>query len=193
MGIFNLIPRIFGFTSKIDSAESLGLAGVHDSLSYRVHEIERHFHGKERWLGKLAVQTETDWADSNVNNPFVLISGDNTWGSAIQVIGTADTPVIAGSVYFDPHAFLVTYDDQTSPWKIRFIWDDTSSADGITDGNFSEDMWQSDTVVASRNANRTPHMMRRIRCGIDKLWAQGWNVTNNAEARFFIGLHEYEG
>ena len=36
---------------KIDSLATDGLAGVSNSLAYRVHEIEKHFHSEEHWYG----------------------------------------------------------------------------------------------------------------------------------------------
>ena len=36
-------------TDKIDQAVTDGLAGTSNSLAYRVHEIEKHFHGREFW------------------------------------------------------------------------------------------------------------------------------------------------
>lgn len=37
--------------SKIDNYATSGLSGVVDSLAYRVHEIEKHFHNTGRWYG----------------------------------------------------------------------------------------------------------------------------------------------
>jgi len=56
---------------KIDNKAVDGLLGVSNSLGYRVHEIERHLHGRERWLGKAGSQTATDWAD-NVLTPSLI-------------------------------------------------------------------------------------------------------------------------
>ena len=55
---------------KIDNQATLGLLGTNNSLAYRVHEIEKHFHSPERWLGILGAQTATDWADDTLT-PFV--------------------------------------------------------------------------------------------------------------------------
>lgn len=42
---------LIGRLRKIDSAASDGLDGVEDSVAYRIHEAERHFHSFERWFG----------------------------------------------------------------------------------------------------------------------------------------------
>ena len=45
---------------KVDSAATDGLAGVNNSLAYRVHEIERHVHSYERWFELAAAPDPTD-------------------------------------------------------------------------------------------------------------------------------------
>ncbi len=86
-----------GGEPRVDQRTTNGLLGVSNSAAYRIHEIERHFHGRERWFGKLAVQTATDWADDNIATPFVAISGNNAYGTdpgdEAQVIGTADATI----------------------------------------------------------------------------------------------------
>ena len=47
-------------TAKIDSLATNGLNGVNNSLAYRVHEIENHFHSVERWVGISADQSGDD-------------------------------------------------------------------------------------------------------------------------------------
>ena len=44
---------------KVDSAGTDGLNGVHNSLAYRVHEIERHMHSYERWFESAAAPAGT--------------------------------------------------------------------------------------------------------------------------------------
>ncbi len=46
-----MVIDLAGRVAKIDDAETLGLSGAHDSLAYRVNEVEHHFHVKERWFG----------------------------------------------------------------------------------------------------------------------------------------------
>jgi len=43
---------------KINLEAPDGLLGV-EHLSYRVETINRHFHGRERWFGRLTSQTAT--------------------------------------------------------------------------------------------------------------------------------------
>ena len=180
---------------KIDSAATDGLSGVSNSLAYRVMELERHFHNRERWWGAVAVPDETNAIDSNVDTPFAATSGNNTWGAAIPICGTADDPTPGdGDVKYDCHRIFVTdLDDDTSPWKFRIIWGTGTSAEGIAALDWTEVPVQSNAVPGNRaGASPADVLMRRENVGV-KLWAQAWNDTNGEIMSFFWGTHGYVG
>lgn len=181
-------------TDKIDAAATLGLVGTSNSLAYRVHELERHFHNVERWWGALAAPDETNAIEANVTRPFVAASGADTWGAAIPILGTDDNPVLATDVKFDIHRLLVTsLDDETDAWRIRIIWGTGTSGDAITAGQWSEIMLESNAVPGNRAGGQPVDViMRREDVGV-KLWAQVWNDTNSEEMSFFWGAHGYAG
>jgi hypothetical protein len=86
---------------KIDVAAADGLLGVADSVAYRVADVERHLLNWERWMGLAAVPVgETHRADSITDNPdpFQADAGNDDWGAWLQILGSSDTPVIAGNV-----------------------------------------------------------------------------------------------
>lgn len=180
---------------KIDSAATDGLLGVSNSLAYRVHEIEKHFHNVERWYGKLAVQTATDWAD-NTLTPFVAISGNNTYGTdandEAKVFGTADTPGIAGNVKFDVHRIFISAASVAGLWKLQLIYGTGTMADAIAAGQFSTFMVRTSTPTATQDVPADV-MMPRGTCGATQIWLRAWNATDNATISFFVGVHEYEG
>lgn len=181
--------------AKLDSASVDGLTGASNSLAYKVHEIERHFHGRERWFGKLAVQTATDWAD-NTLTPYVAISGNNDYGTdpndEALVLGTADTPAIAGMVRFDLHRVYVSASSVSALWKLQLIYGTGTMADAIAAGQYSTFMVRT-TTPASIQETPADVMMPRGTCGATQVWLRAWCATNNATISFFIGLHEYEG
>jgi hypothetical protein len=186
-------PSVAADALKIDGAATDGLTGTANSLAYRVHEIERHFHSRERWFGKKAVQTATDWADDTLN-PYVAISGNNAYGTdandAALVFGTDDTPVIAGSAKFDLSQINVVNSNSTSPWKLRIIYGTGTMADAITAGQYSCTMVQ--VASAAGRMGTTP--VRMPRCANDtQVWVQAWNATDNATISFFVAMHEYDG
>ena len=192
-----MVQTLDGVTDlqKIDSYATDGLSGVPNSLAYRVEELERHFHNRERWWGAVAVPDETNAIAATVTVPFVAASGDNTWGTAIPISGTADDPTPGdGDVKFDCHRILVTdLDDDTSPWRFRIIWGTGTSAEAITAVQWTEIMEITNAVPGNRaGGSPVDVMMRRVNVGV-KLWAQAWNDTNLEELSFFWGAHGYEG
>lgn len=179
---------------KIDDFATEGLAGVNNSLAYRVHEIEKHLHSRGRYWGALAAPDETNAIEANVARPFVAASGNNTWGVAIPICGVDDVPVPTGLVKFDAHRLLISdLDDDTTPWRIRFIYGTGTSGEAITAEQWSEEMIESSAVPGNR-AGGTPldFQMPRLDVGT-KMWAQVWNDTNLEEMSFFWGAHGYIG
>ena len=176
---------------KVDQAATRGLLGTSNSLAYRVHEIEKHFHGREFWWGSDGSPGEDTAIDANVNAPFVAVSGDNAWGTAIPIMGTNDIPTNAGDVRYDAHRILVTDTDHTTPYRMRFIWGSGTSGDAITAGQCSEFMFitSGGPFLSGGPVNL---MMPRGTVG-EKLWCQIWSVTNSSEVDFFYGVHGYAG
>lgn len=155
-------------------------------------EHDEHFHNIERWWGAVAVPDEANAIESNVDRPFAATSGNNTWGAAIPILGTADNPVLAGMDNLDCREILVTdLDSDTTPWKIRIIWGTGTSGDAITAGQWTEEMVTTNAVPGNRAGGSSVSVrMPRLDIGI-KLWAQAWNDTNNEILSFFWGAHGY--
>lgn len=187
---------IFVETEKIDNAPVDGLDGTPDSLGYKIEEIEKHFHNHEHWRGKLAVQTGTDWFDDNIDTPFRAISGPNSYGADANdealVIGSADTPISAGMVKYDPYRISIAALSTDTEWKLRMIYGTGTMAEAITAEQFSEVM--AINIVAGSKSGGTPLDFRMPRLDIGtKVWLQAWNATDNATCDFFVGVHEYTG
>ena len=177
---------------KIDDKTVNGLTGVKNSLAYRVHEIERHFHSRELWYGKLETQTATDWWEAEGLTPFQAISGDGAFGAdaedEAQVIGSDDTSATDGA-YFDLHEYLISAATATSAYVIRLVYGTGTMADAITAGQYSDTMFR-----VPANARQSPVIVQMPRAAVGtKVWVQAKNATNNATVDFFIGLHFYEG
>ena len=176
---------------KVDQAATRGLLGISNSLAYRVHEIEKHFHGREFWWGAVAVPDETNAIDANVDTPFVAVSGNDDWGTAIPIMGTSDIPANAGDVRFDARRVLVVDTDHATAYRMRFIWGSGTSGDAITAGQCSEFMFI--TASGPFIAGVPVDMMEPRGTVGEKMWCQVWNVTNSSEVDFFYGVHGYAG
>ena len=178
---------------KVDSAATDGLAGVHNSLAYRVHEIERHVHSYERWFELAAAPDPTDHVADRAGTGagvWTLDAGNDAYGAWVQVLGSTDTPSIAGSAYYDPHEFLIT-DAERNLLYVMQVGFGTSGAAALTAGTYTEicfypaaNLVDSGPVIVKSKRQTTGTLMW-VRC-----ICAG---QNTAELDFVIGLHEYPG
>jgi len=177
---------------RINTLQSeIGTGDIAEILE-EVEEIDQHVHNVERWWGAVAAPDETNAIEANVARPFAATSGNNTWGVAIPIKGTADNPVLSGMTEFDAHRlFITSLDDETDPWRIRIIWGTGTSGDAITAEQWTETMIESNAVPGNR-AGGVPIEIRMPPLPIAyKLWAQVWNDTNGEVMSFFWGAHGY--
>jgi hypothetical protein len=185
------IENILARTLKIDGAAVDGLSGVEDSVGYLLGELERHVHNVSRFWGSNGAATETNAIAATVAVPFVAASGNDTWGTAVPICGTADDATDGLGEKFDPHLLLVVDTDHATPYRIRIIYGTGTSADAISAGQWSEEMF-----ITSGGPFETgvpiDFMMRRVDVGA-KLWAQVWNATNGSNVDFYWGTHPYIG
>ena len=166
-----------------------------EAVEAEVEVVEEHVHNRERWFGIKAVPTATDWAD-NVLAPFVAISGADTYGADADdeaaVFGTADTPATAGMTKFDIHRLLVVDVDHDTPYKLRLVWGTGTMDDAVTAEHTTEVMVMFDAANPTQSAGTPVDVMcPRLDCGVDQLWIQAWNATDDSEIDFLIGIHEY--
>jgi len=171
-----------------------GLEGVVNSLSYRVHEIERHLHSRERWFGAAAVpNAEIHVADNILTSPapFVADAGNNTWGTWLQVLGSSDTPSIAGSTHFDPHRFMVTAAEHDNTTYLVQIASGTSGDVGLAAGTYTETVFH----TTGNKVGAVPAFIQTVRIAAGtKAWVRLWARTKDTGTlTFYFGLHEYEG
>ena len=186
------LTSISGETDKIDGAAATGLLGTHNSLAYRVNELERHFHGRSRRWGATGAPDETNAIDANVNRPFVAVSGANAWGAAIPVVGTDDVPTPTdAAAYFDLDHMLITEVDDATVYRIRIIFGSGTSGDAITAEQWTEFIFFAGTGPKSTPV-ALPVLMKRVAVG-EKCWVQVWNATNLSEVDFYFGCHGYPG
>lgn len=179
---------------KIDEEAVDGLGGVHNSLAYKVHEIERHLHSWERWFAAAAVPVgETHVADriSDSVTPFQLDGGNDTWGSWVQILGSTDLPVIAGRAKFDPHELLITDMQRNNTIHFMQIAFGDSGAAALAAMDFTELVVKSSGVTTEA----FPVRLQTRRQNVDtKTWARTWSLGQvSGTVDFFYGIHEYEG
>ncbi len=178
---------------KVDSAATDGLAGVSNSLAYRVHEIERHHHNYERWFELAAVPDLTAHAADPAGTGagvWTIDAGDNTWGAWVQVLGSTDTPAIAGSVYYDLHEFLMTAAERNELYIMQVGFGVTGAA-ALTAGTYTEEPFMPANQVID-SAPLDLHTRRQLAGTL--AWVRCiCPGRDTAELDFIIGIHEYPG
>jgi len=127
-----------------------------------------------------------------VTRPFVAISGDNTWGDAIPIVGSADDPTAVGDdSYFDLHHILISDSADATVYLMRLIYGTGTSGNAISAGQYSELLFLPGTGPKSTPVTiNVP--MPRVAVG-QKVWVQVWNATNLSEIDFFWKCHGYPG
>lgn len=168
--------------AAIDDNESAGLAGTHDSLGYRIEEIEAHLHGAEHWFGRDAGGTEL--AVENGMTGWTLTAGTgNAFGAWVQI--TDGTQFTIGEK-FDAHRIMVkAVSAQDKVYLVQFGTGESGAQEAITTLPF---------YAPSNQVNAGPvdAMMNR-HDNTDKLWARCACETNGATIEKLVGVHFYPG
>ena len=186
--------------NKIDAEALDGLAGVSDSLGYKVHEIEMHLHSAGRWFGCTAAGAGPGLITSLT--PFEVTSSASalTYGTAVEIFdGTEDFDLHYTPTHTDPHRIFISGVTATGIYKIRLAnsqWTGSADtyatmADAITANKYTEFLLKVDSTKA--DAISAPVQTGRMMVG-STLWAQVMHTEASAETvSFFIGCHGYSG
>jgi len=181
--------------TKIDKTPVSGLLGAVNSLGYKVHEIEKHFHNWERWYGKaVTANGEIHVADTLIQGavtPFQIDAGNLDWGAWVQILGSSDTPTNVGGTYtkYDVHSIQVVANERANPYFIQFAFGATA-ASAITAGEYTAKVLAFDGVNSETSFSI---MMNRANAGT-KAWARcKCPGQNTATLDFYFGVHEYIG
>ena len=182
--------------NKVDSVETLGLTGVHNSLAYRVHEMEKHLHSSGSWFGAAVTPTATHLADriGTCTSPFQLDGGNSsvtpTWGSWVQILGSTDTPARPNQLYYDPHEILIANAQEDVVHMIQF-GRGASGAAALAAYTYTE-------LVVGVDATKKFKGITKVQTGRapvgSLLWARCIAMgKNTGTLDFYIGIHEYAG
>ena len=187
---------------KIDSQAVDGLLGTNNSLAYKVHEIEQHFHNTETWIG-LAADADATHVASEVGKAgvagftetgFVVTSGNDDWSdNPTLVIGTAETTILQSSAKFDMHDVMaIATSDEKEIFYVRLSWGAGTSAESISAGDYTTfPIWVQDTA---KDMPIIPIMMPRVASSGINVWMWVFKPDENDKTvTFILGLHEYVG
>ena len=183
--------------SKLDSAATLGLLGGNNSLAYRTHEIEKHFHNSEDWFGQHASPSGEVTIANDITtgplSPFQIDAGTNTWGAWVQILGSGDTPPAARPtmVKFDLHKIGVVDSETNGIHCFIQIAYGASGAAALDAGAYTTISYT--TVEAKATEAAVLFMMPRVTAGT-KVWARIMALgAETMTLDFYFGLHGYVG
>ena len=148
-----------------------------------VTEIEQHLHNNEVWFGSGATRDSL--------TPYTLVSGNNTFGAAVELLAPGDTPFVAGNTRFDPPRALPERINTGSLYLIRLITDPVSVAAGEAAGTYTTFPVFPTGIGANIDGSITEVLSKRAYSGVDYLWAKCKNATNLAEVDILMAVHEY--
>jgi len=144
--------------------------------------IDNHLHNREIWFGNGAVE------DSQV--VYTIISGNGAYGSAVELLGASDTPVIAGMLKFDLHRVFIRSYSNNNPFYMRLIWGQGTVGDAETAKQYTTFPLQVPSA-GNRQGQAVPTLMKRRLAGLDTVWAKLKSGTNLASVELLFGVHEY--
>jgi hypothetical protein len=183
-------------TAKIDSLAVNGLLGVNNSLAYKVHEIEKHFHSREVWFGRhTSISAGVNEGEAWSVVQFESTSGaSSTFGAWVPLLGTSDTPFQATYAKFDPHRIIIPdvhSDASKKGHLVQLCWGSTDAATAFGDGDYTG-FW----ALPERDGKASPVDVHcpRIAAGT-KMWLRHLVIDNagTLSMEFYFGLHEYAG
>ena len=142
----------------------------------------------ERWIGPLLPATATNCARLDTLAGFSATSGNNAYGAdagdVVQILGPADTPILAGMGYFTiTQAFLVqAVGTGGGLSRVRLAWGNSTFAAAITAGQFTE-------FVVGATAGQFQLSIPQLPAGT-LMWVNIWNATNDAKVDFMFAIQE---
>ncbi len=157
------------------------------------YNLNKHFHNYHRIISKNTVQTSTVKADTTAGKfyPYVLTAAaDSTFGAAVQVLGTDDTPVQTGMKWFDLHDGFVIAANSNSPYVLRILAG-SSAAVALAAGDYS-DTWIFGDDSNPNKASPVEFSLGMKRFAVGSLvWAQISNAAGAQTLSVVFSLHEY--
>jgi hypothetical protein len=144
---------------------------------------------RQFWWGTTGVPNTTNAIASTVAVPCQVVSGNDDYGTAVPICGSADDPCPGiAQVSFNLDGILPVTSTITTEWKMRISWDLVSSAAGVAAGRYSETLVFPNLVGGLPSGNYFP--VNTVRIPVTYIvWVEGWSVTNLATMDFYWACH----
>lgn len=178
------------------------ISGPPDSyLSTALAELEvidTHLHSHRRYMCTAVTPNgEVHVADPigsvvspNTATGFTVTSGNNNWGSWVQILGSSDTPVTVGMAFADINEFYMVDASHAQTVYVLQMAYGASGAAALAAGAYSEFIHSTGQTV---QASDGPQIFGNVRVASGtKRWMRVLTPGFNARTlTFFFGLHEY--
>ena len=178
-----MVDRYTPINTVIDYRESAGLGGLHDSLGYRVAEIERHFHTSELWYGDA---TGNKILLDGLTAIRVTAGDAAAFGSELQISDGTEQGGGSATKRFDLHRLcVVSASSNTALYLIRFKTGLTTFAEAVT---LTTAPFKSSALTGKQAP--IDILSPRRPCN-HKIWVDLKASVNGATMDFIVGSHEY--
>jgi hypothetical protein len=152
----------------------------------KVYQIERHIHNVEHWFGAAAVPGVNHFGDLDTMTNYQSTAGNNVYGAWLQLLGSADTPVLLDMAGFDLRRLLFVDVSVVANQKVHKVEIGTGDAGSqITISEFE--------FVPLRGGIGLPIELTSSLIPVNsKVWLRHWCDGQNATTMDFkIGIHEH--
>jgi len=138
--------------------------------------------------GAMAVPAGGKCAEQGMT-PFLITSGANTWGAALQMFDVNDTPSIPGYKFYDFRKIFIMGVSKTATYRVRFLYGNTTDADALAALQYTDFVYRADGTASDRKPIEVT--MPRVPVGT-KLWGVAWcDGETGATISLMIGGHLY--
>jgi hypothetical protein len=147
-----------------------------------------------KWYGLAATpDAELHRADRMADEiqPFTLLTGSKTFGNWVQILGSSDTPLVAGMKLFNINEFLVTVTDSTTAFIMQLVSGESADiAAKIAAEKFDEFPYIAATVANDSGIIELKRL--KIEAGT-KVWCRACCMNESAKSiSFYFGLQEFD-
>lgn len=154
--------------------------------------VEHHFHNTARYLGLAVSPSGTTHRADKVGpsvTSFQLDAGNDDWSGWTQVVGSTDTPVQTGKLYFDFHKLLVTASERTASYFIQICF---STGAGTPTGEATLYTTIGYQAIATNGRSSAIEFRSPVVPVGTKCWARTICIgQDTGTINFYIGIHEY--
>jgi hypothetical protein len=178
---------IEGYTKKIDDLAVTGLPGTNNSLAYKVHEIEKHFHNAGQCYGNTGGNLAR-----GVTTPFRTTAGAGVDTLGSELIIHDGTVIESGSTTkkFDFHMLYVVNVQTADVTHYLEFWYGTGTfAEAVAAGQKLGEVYYR---AGSVNTDCAPEVIMTIRVTCNnKIWVRSSAGTASKWLDFLCEVHTY--